>query len=221
MLEAYEQQCNEAAKIFAEYKKRLHYYVNQAREVQRSTANSAYDSPDNINTKSGKESVYSTVKGNESSDDVIVIETTRERHIRKACETLTAHTINKIRTIFPSYDGIGVHLDPYSDADKLFELDCEVPDDVKAVAIDALKNPSLLLQNVSTYNSRVTAMIHNETEKIDIKADAELLRCFLSSLVFDNFASLFFFILFFNDIQLSTVGLCRLFAHFDSMIFSK
>lgn len=176
MLEAYEQQCDEAAKIFAEYQKRLHHYVNQARGVQRSTASTAYDSHENINTKLGKESVYSTVKGNESSDDVIVIETTRERHIRKACENLTTYMINKIRNTFPAYEGIGVHLDPHSDADKLFELDGEVPDDVKAVAIDALKNPSLLLQNVSTYNSRVTSMIHNETEKIDIKADAELLR---------------------------------------------
>lgn len=189
MLEAYEQQCDEAAKIFAEYQKRLHHYVNQARGVQRSTASTAYDSHENINTKLGKESVYSTVKGNESSDDVIVIETTRERHIRKACENLTTYMINKIRNTFPAYEGIGVHLDPHSDADKLFELDGEVPDDVKAVAIDALKNPSLLLQNVSTYNSRVTSMIHNETEKIDIKADAELLRYFLSSLVLDNFAS--------------------------------
>ncbi|KAL0396620.1 UNVERIFIED_CONTAM: AUGMIN subunit [Sesamum calycinum] len=43
MLETYDQQCDEAAKIFAEYHKRLRYYVNQARDAQRSSADSSME----------------------------------------------------------------------------------------------------------------------------------------------------------------------------------
>ena len=35
MLEAYDEQCDEATEIFAEYHKRLCHYVNQARDAQR------------------------------------------------------------------------------------------------------------------------------------------------------------------------------------------
>ncbi|XP_077214642.1 HAUS augmin-like complex subunit isoform X2 [Tasmannia lanceolata] len=177
MLEAYFQQCNEAAKIFAEYQKRLHYYVSQARDAQRSSSGVSFDVVDDFHANSEKEAVYSTVKGNRSSDDVILIETTRERNIRKACETLAAHMIEKIRNTFPAYEGTGIHVDPQLEAAKLgIDFDGEMPDDVKAAALNALRNPPQLLQAVTAYTSRVKTLIHREAEKIDIRADAELLR---------------------------------------------
>lgn len=180
MLEAYDQQCDEAAKIFVEYQKRLHYYVTQVRDSQRSRFNTA-DAIDDFHANSEKEAVYSTVKGNKSSDDVILIETTRERNIRRACEILAAHMIDKIRSAFPAYEGTGIHLNPQLEAAKLgIDFDGEIPDDVKAIAMNALRNPPLLLQAVTAYTSRLKTLIHREMEKIDIRADAELLRCFAS-----------------------------------------
>ncbi|XP_010928500.1 AUGMIN subunit 5 isoform X1 [Elaeis guineensis] len=177
MLEAYDQQCDEATKIFAEYQRRLHHYVNQARDVRRLTTGSAVDAVDDPHAHGEKEAVYSTVKGNRSSDDIILIETSRERNIRKACETLAAHMIERIRSTFPAYEGSGISLNAQLDAAKLgLDLDGEVPEDIKTVALDALKNPYLLLQSITTYTSRVNMLIHRETEKIDIRADAELLR---------------------------------------------
>ncbi|KAF9624431.1 hypothetical protein IFM89_011439 [Coptis chinensis] len=111
MLEAYDQQCDEAARIFAEYQKRLHYYVIQARDAQRSSTGTV-DAIDDTKANSGKEAVYLTVKGNKSSDDVILIETTRERNIRRACETLATLMVEKLRSSFPAFEGSGIHLNP-------------------------------------------------------------------------------------------------------------
>ncbi|KAF9684021.1 hypothetical protein SADUNF_Sadunf04G0074400 [Salix dunnii] len=86
MLEAYDQQCDEAAKIFAEYHKRLHQYVDQARDAQRTSIDSSLEEGSSFSASSEKEAVYSTVKGTKSADDVILIETTHERNIRKACD---------------------------------------------------------------------------------------------------------------------------------------
>ncbi|KAJ4961462.1 hypothetical protein NE237_021372 [Protea cynaroides] len=177
MLEAYDQQCDEATRIFAEYQKRLQYYVNQARDAQRSSVNSVADAADDFHVKSDKEAVYSTVKGDKSLDDVILIETTRERDVRKVCELLAAHMIDKIHSSFPAYEGSGIHLNPRLEAAKLsIDFDGEIPDDVKAVALNCLKNPPQLLQAVTTYTSRLKTLISKEMERIDIRADAELLR---------------------------------------------
>ncbi|KAJ0987021.1 hypothetical protein J5N97_005377 [Dioscorea zingiberensis] len=176
MLEAYDQQCDEAAKIFAEYQKRLHHYVNQARDVRQSSSGGLVDAVDDL-MLGEKEAVYSTVKGNKSSDDFILIETSRERNIRRACEILAAHMIEKIRITFPAYEGNGININSQLDAAKLgIDIDGNIPDDVKIVAVDALKNPSLMIQSIALYTSRVNTLIHRETEKIDIRADAELLR---------------------------------------------
>jgi len=178
MLEAYDQQCDEAAKIFTEYQRRLHQYVNQARDIRRlSTGSGDADAVDDLHTLSGKEAVYSTVKGNKSSDDIILIETSNERNIRMACETLAAQMIGRIRSTFPAYEGSGINLNSQLEAAKLgIELDGELPEDVKAVALESLRDPSLLLQSITLYTSRISTLIHRESEKIDIRADAELLR---------------------------------------------
>uniref|UniRef100_A0A0E0B2H2 AUGMIN subunit 5 n=1 Tax=Oryza glumipatula TaxID=40148 RepID=A0A0E0B2H2_9ORYZ len=177
MLEAYEQQCDEACKIFAEYQRRLHQFVNQARDVRRSSigAGGPADAVEDMQLQSEREELYSTVKSNRLSDDLV--ETSRERSIRKACETLAGDMIEMIRSSFPAFEGSGINSSSQLDAAKLgIDLDGEIPQDVKAVALDSLKNPSLLLQSIITYTSRMKILIHKETDKIDIRADAELLR---------------------------------------------
>ncbi|XP_039029769.1 AUGMIN subunit 5-like isoform X2 [Hibiscus syriacus] len=177
MLEAYDQQCDEAAKIFAEYHKRLHQYVNQARDAQRSSVDSSIEVVSNYGGNSEKEAVYSTVKGNKAADDVILIETTRERNIRKACETLAERMIEKVRNSFPAYEGNGIHLSPQSDATKLgFDFDGEIPDEVRIIIVNCLENPPQLLQAITTYTSRLKTLISREIEKVDVRADAETLR---------------------------------------------
>uniref|UniRef100_A0A0D9XDD2 AUGMIN subunit 5 n=1 Tax=Leersia perrieri TaxID=77586 RepID=A0A0D9XDD2_9ORYZ len=177
MLEAYEQQCDEACKIFAEYQRRLHHFVNQARDVRRSSigVSGPTDAADDMQLQTEREELYSTIKSNRLSEDLV--ETSRERSIRKACETLAADMIDMIRSSFPAFEGSGINSSCQLDAAKLgIDLDGEIPQDVKAVALDSLKNPSVLLQSVITYTSRMKILIHKETDKIDIRADAELLR---------------------------------------------
>ncbi|MBA0640405.1 hypothetical protein Goklo_023346, partial [Gossypium klotzschianum] len=177
VLEAYDQQCDEAAKIFAEYHKRLHQYVNQARDAQRSSVDSSIEVVSNYSGNSEKEAVYSTVKGTKAADDVILIETTRERNVRKACESLADRMIEKVRNSFPAYEGNGIHLSPQSEAAKLgFDFDGEIPDEVRIVIVNCLKNPPQLLQAISTYTSRLKTLISREIEKVDVRADAEALR---------------------------------------------
>lgn len=177
MLEAYDRQCDEAAKIFAEYHKRLCHFVNQARDAQRSGVDSSIEMVNSFSTKSEKEAVYSTVKSGKSSDDVILIETTRERNIRKACESLASYMIEKIRNTFPAYEGCGIHLNPQSEAAKLgFDFDGDIPDEVRAVIVNCLKSPPLLLQALTAHTYRIKSLISREIEKIDVRADAETLR---------------------------------------------
>ncbi|TQD82013.1 hypothetical protein C1H46_032476 [Malus baccata] len=177
MLEAYYQQCDEAEKIFAEYHKRIRYYVNQARDAQRSGVDSSFELVNSFGPNSEKEAVYSTLKGSKAADDVLLIETTRERNIRKACESLAAHMIEKIRSSFPSYEGSGIHLNPQLEAAKLgFDFDGELPDEVRAAIVNGLKNPPQLLQAITSYTSRLKSLISREIEKIDVRADAETLR---------------------------------------------
>ncbi|PPE00120.1 hypothetical protein GOBAR_DD02837 [Gossypium barbadense] len=177
VLEAYDQQCDDAAKIFAEYHKRLHQYVNQARDAQRSSVDSSIEVISNYSGNSEKEAVYSTVKGTKAADDVILIETTRERNVRKACESLADRMIEKVRNSFPAYEGNGIHLSPQSEVAKLgFDFDGEIPDEVRIVIVNCLKNPPQLLQAISTYTSRLKTLISREIEKVDVRADAEALR---------------------------------------------
>ena len=177
MLEAYDQQCDEAAKIFAEYHKRLRFYVNQARDAQRSSGDSSAEVSTSFNGSVEKEAVYSTLKGSKTADDVILIETTRERNIRKACESLAEYMIEKIRSSFPAYEGTGVHSNPQSEAAKLgFEFDAALPDDVRTVIVNCLKCPPQLLQAITAHTLRLKSVISKEIEKIDVRADAETLR---------------------------------------------
>lgn len=176
MLESYDQQCDEAAKIFSEYHKRLRYYVNQARDAQRSSAESV-DLATSIHTNSDKDSVYSTVRGSKSTDDVILIETARERNIRKACESIVEQMIEKIRSSFPAYEGCGIHVNSQSEAAKLgFEFDGEIPEEVRDVIVSCSKSPPQLLLAITSYTERLQSMITKEIEKIDVRADAETLR---------------------------------------------
>ena len=183
MLEAYDRQSDEAAKIFAEYHKRLHIYVNQARDAQRSSIDSTVEVVTSFSSNSEKEAVYSTLKGSKSADDVILIETTRQRNIRKACESLAAHMIDKIRSSFPAYEGGGIHSNPQLEATKLgFDFDGELPDEVKTIIMNCLKSPPQLLQAITAYTSRLKSLVSKEIEKIDVRADAETLRLTVFSL---------------------------------------
>ncbi|XP_051141120.1 AUGMIN subunit 5 [Andrographis paniculata] len=169
MLEAYDQQCDEAAKIFAEYHKRLRYYVNQAKDAQRSSVNSAPEIVTSFHSNSKK--------GSKSTDDVILIETTRERNVRKVCESLAVQMSEKIRNTFPAYEGNGIHSNPQIESSKLgIEPDGDLPAEIKDVITDCLKTPPHLLQAIISYTQRLTTLITREIEKIDVRADAEALR---------------------------------------------
>ena len=183
MLEAYDQQCDEACKIFAEYQRRLHQFVGQARDVRRSSigVSGAAGAVEDM-LQSDREDLYSsTIKSNRLPEDLV--ETAGERSIRKACETLAADMIETIRSSFPAFEGSGINSSCQLYVAKLgIDLDGEIPTDVKAVALDSLKNPTLLLQSIITYTSRMKTLIHRETDKIDIRADAELLRYYMPHL---------------------------------------
>ncbi|MCH88539.1 putative IMP dehydrogenase/GMP reductase [Trifolium medium] len=135
MLEAYDRQCDEASRIFAEYHKRLCYYINQARDAQKSGVDSSVEMINSFSAKNEKESVYSTVKSSKSADDVI------------------------------------------AEAAKLgFDFDGQIPDEVRTVIVNCLKSPPLLLQAITAYTSHLKSLISREIEKIDVRADAEILR---------------------------------------------
>lgn len=177
MLEAFDQQCDEAAKIFAEYHKCLRRYVNQARNAQRSSSES--NETVTIFPVNGEQELYSTVKGSKSADDVILIETARERNIRKLCESLATQMADKIRSSFPAYEGNGIHANPQSEAAKLgIDFDFDLPTEIKDMLADCLKSPPKLLLAITSYTQWLKTQITKEIEKIDIRADAEALRYF-------------------------------------------
>ncbi|TXG70303.1 hypothetical protein EZV62_005238 [Acer yangbiense] len=152
MLEACDQQCDEAAKIFAEYHKLLRQYVNQPRDAQRTSSDSSVEMVNSSTANSEKEAVYSTVKGNKLADDFILIEATRERNIRKACESLAAHILDKISFSFPAYEGSGIHSNPQLEAAKLgSDFEGEIPDEVITVIVNCPKSPPQLLQAITGY----------------------------------------------------------------------
>ncbi|KAK9700259.1 hypothetical protein RND81_08G227600 [Saponaria officinalis] len=176
-LEAYDRQCDEAAKIFAEYHKRLRYYVNQARNSQRSSVDLSTEVASNIHSVSERDAVYSTLKGAKAAEDVILIETTRERNIRKTCEYLASHTLDQIRCSFPAFEGNGVLSNPQLEASKLsYDFDGEIPEEIRIVVEHCLRSPPLLLQAITSYSQRLKSLITREIEKVDVRADAETLR---------------------------------------------
>ncbi|KAG7548479.1 HAUS augmin-like complex subunit 5 [Arabidopsis suecica] len=190
LLEAYDQQCDEATRIFAEYHKRLQVYVSQANDAQRSV-NSSNEVLSSLSANSEREAVYSTVKGTKSADDVILMETTRERNIRIVCDLLASRMIERIRNSFPAYEGNGICSHPELETAKLgFEYDGEITDEMKTVIVNSLRGPPLLLQAIAAYTLRIKTLISREMEKIDVRADAEMLRYkFENNRVTDNSSS--------------------------------
>ncbi|KAL3636532.1 AUGMIN subunit 5 [Castilleja foliolosa] len=176
VLEAYEQQCDEAAKIFAEYPKRLCYYVNQARDYKRSSMDSSNEMVTSFPANNDQD-LYSAIKGSKSADDIILIETTRERNIRKVCESLAVQMSEKISSSFPAYEGGGAHVNPEFEAAKLgIDTDGDLPAEIKDVIIDCLNSPPYLLQAITSYTQWLVTLITREIEKIDVRADAQALR---------------------------------------------
>ncbi|KAJ0253002.1 hypothetical protein HA466_0121060 [Hirschfeldia incana] len=175
MLEAYDQQCDDAARIFAEYHKRLQVYVNQARAAQRSSLDYLGDLSSKLNGE--REAVYSSVRGSKSTDDVILVETTRERSIRKACESFASHMVDRICSSFPAYEGNGIHSHPELETAKLsFECDGEISEEMRGVVVNCLSSPPLLLQAIAAHTLRLKTLISKEIERVDLRADAETLR---------------------------------------------
>ncbi|CAH2079789.1 unnamed protein product [Thlaspi arvense] len=176
LLEAYDQQCDEATRVFAEYHKRLQVYVDQATDAQRSLDASSEVSS-SLSGYSEREAIYSTVKGTKSEDDVILMETTRERDIRTVCDLLASRMVERIRGSFPAYEGNGICSHRELETTKLgFEYDGEISDEMKNVIVNSLRAPPLLLQAIAAYTLRIKTLISREMEKIDVRADAETLR---------------------------------------------
>ncbi|KAG0559122.1 hypothetical protein KC19_10G080700 [Ceratodon purpureus] len=169
LLESYEHRVEQTTRIFAEYSRRLHAYVEHAREAQRGKSGSPDSSPDYL---------HGPVKSGQPANQIMP-ETPRERSIRQACEALAEELTLKIRTTFSAYDGGGSHPDHTQlEVAKLgFEVDGDsIPEEVQDTALTLLKSPPLLLQALAAYTSRIVAAIARETEEIDIRADAERLR---------------------------------------------
>ncbi|MCO5602496.1 hypothetical protein L7F22_056628 [Adiantum nelumboides] len=179
MLQAYDERCEQAARIFAEYQRRLHRYVEHAMDVQRGKAGNDA-TPDAIASHSDLDTVYATsMKGGKPADGApILIETVAERNVRKSCEALTAQLLERLRSLFPAYDGSGNQNEVGTEEKKVgMDMDWElIPEVVKETASSLLKNPPQLLRALAGYTAQILASIIREIEKIDIKADAERLR---------------------------------------------
>ena len=131
-----------------------------------------------LNTNVEREAVYSSVRGSKSADDVILVETARERSIRRACESLASHMADRISNSFPAYEGNGIHSHPEVETAKLsFEYDGEISDEMRGVIVNCLSSPPLLLQAIAAHTLRLKTLISKEIERVDIRADAETLRC--------------------------------------------
>lgn len=179
MLDAYDQQCDEAVMIFSEYHKRLRLYVTQVKNTKQldTDSSSSMEVATGFQIDNEKEDVYSTVKGSKPSDDVILIETNRESKIRKACESLAVQMIERIRSSFPAYEGNGIHSNPKIEASKLgFDVNGDIPNEVHDVIVNCLKSPPQLLLAITTYTQRLKSLITKEIEKIDVRGDADMLR---------------------------------------------
>ncbi|CAH1441793.1 unnamed protein product [Lactuca virosa] len=140
-------------------------------------ADSSMEVVTSFQTNNKKEDVYSTVKGSKPTDDVILIETNRERNIRKACESLVIQMIDKILSSFPAYEGNGIHLNPQMEAAKLgVDVDGDIPNEVQDIIVNCLKIPQHLLLVITSYIHRLKSLMTKEIEKIDNRADANMLR---------------------------------------------
>ena len=179
LLEAYNGRFEQAARIFAEYQRRLHRYVEHAVDVQRGKLGGPEAAPDPL-AHADLDVVYAMPLQDVKAIDngTIRIETVAERSVRKSCEALAAQLIEKIRIIFPAYDGVGNQRDGNADERKIgMEIDWEtIPENIKETAVNLLKNPPQLLRAMAGYTAQVLATIVRETEKFDVKADAEKLR---------------------------------------------
>lgn len=175
LLESYDQRSEQSIRIFMEYWKRLHGYVEHARDVQRGKAGPS-DFP--LERAQTNLDAHLSTSVSVSDGNQILNESSRERTIRQACEVLSAALLDKIRSSFPAYDGGSSNSDGQLEVAKLsFEVDGDgIPEEVKESATILLRNPPLLLQAMNDYSKRVVAMIESETEKIDVRADAERLR---------------------------------------------
>ncbi|CAM6086709.1 unnamed protein product [Calypogeia fissa] len=179
LLEAYDQRCEQAIKILSECWRRLHSYVEQARESQRGkTGWSEAAAPDYMRIRR-EPALYATAMKGRLIEDEIVIETAEERSIRLTCEMISANLVEKIRAAFPAYDGDAARAEIQLRDTRLgLEVDTVdgIPDQVRETALRLLKSPQQLLQAMVNYTSRVVTAIQRETEEIDIRADAEHLR---------------------------------------------
>lgn len=178
LLESYDQRSEQTARIFMEYWRRLHCYVEQARDAQREK-NGGPDFIGDRNSQSNADAHYSS-STKMTDEDQMVLETPQERSIRQACEVLSASLLDKIKSSFPAYDdGVNSQADGQLEVAKLSSLmDGDgIPEEVKDRALNLLKNPPHLLRALAAYTKRVVRMINSETDKIDIRADAERLRC--------------------------------------------
>ncbi|KAG0627515.1 hypothetical protein M758_2G207400 [Ceratodon purpureus] len=175
LLESYDQRAEQSTRIFMEYWKRLHVYVEHARDAQRGKTAPSDFGPER--TQSSADANFAT-SASASDEKQVLRETSQERNIRQACEVLSAGLLDKIRSSFPAYDGGSSQFDGQLEVAKLsFEVEGDgIPEEVKEIAISLLKNPPLLLQTMADYSKRVVATIDSETEKIDVRADAERLR---------------------------------------------
>ena len=182
LLESYDQRSEQSTRIFMEYWKRLHVYVEHARDAHRGKTLPSDFAPERV--QSSTDANFST-SASVSDDKQILRETSQERSIRQACEALSAGLLDKIRSSLPAYDGGSSQFDGQLEVAKLsFEVDGDgIPEEVKEIAINLLKNPPLLLQAMADYSRRIVVSIDSETEKIDIRADAERLR-FVSILIY-------------------------------------
>ncbi|KAL2623647.1 hypothetical protein R1flu_003852 [Riccia fluitans] len=172
LLEAYDQRSEQAILIFTEYWRRLHAYVEQARESQRAAWSNG--------TVRREPSMFATaVRGERLSDEQIFIETAEERSIRVTCELISCNMVERIRNVVPAYDGETARNENQIDEVKLGSVISggdTFPEQVKETAVNLLRSPAHLLQAMIAYTSRIVSNIIKETEKIDIKADAERLR---------------------------------------------
>jgi len=159
-----------------EYWKRLHVHVEHARDAQRGKSVPSDLVQERLQ---GNADAHFSTSASVSDDTHVLRETPQERNIRQACEVLSAALLDRIRTSFPAYDGASSQSDGQLEAAKLsFEVDGDgIPEEVKEIAVNLLKTPPLLLQAMTDYTKRVVATVDSETEKIDVRADAERLRC--------------------------------------------
>nr|XP_043634986.1 AUGMIN subunit 5-like [Erigeron canadensis] len=166
ILEAYDSHCDETARIFAQYQKHLCYYVNQAKDAQ----GLEIDYPVNGFQAENE-------KGWKAANDVFHSETSKERDIRMACESLAVQMIEKVHNLFPAYEGVGIHLNPQLEIGNLgIDVEGDIPNEVRDVILSCLKSPHQLLLDITAYTQRLKYLIAKETEKNDAITDAETLR---------------------------------------------